>query len=73
MNGKQEKMMNNYTITTNKTGNTSSYSIIENNSSNCLTTFNVYNDARKYVSQLKKGIGFNGFTPSFLLKSVSTK
>jgi hypothetical protein len=59
----------NYNLVT--AGKENHYSIFETSTEQVLKTFDNFNEARKFMRHLNLGGGFDGWTPSFLLKNVN--
>lgn len=62
-------MRANFDVIKEENGSMKKYSIFENRTEQVIKTFSTYDEARKSVKQLKM-VGFQGWTPSFILVEV---
>ena len=64
--------MSNYQIVTMKSDDDFFWAVSETQTEQIIDTFFFREDAEDYANFLIRGGGFDGFTPSFVLKSVKT-
>jgi hypothetical protein len=52
--------------------NCSIYNVVETTTNQVIKTFKDHKDAKEFMRHLNLGGGFDGFSPTFILKSVTS-